>query len=83
MNISKNPYLGYDVNEAARSALACLECPTPAPCQMACAQGVDIPKVMRWAGMAACEALALPRWLMTDEEVEDARIADDICDCYN
>jgi hypothetical protein len=44
---------------------------------------VDIPKVMRWAGMAACEALALPRWLMTDEEVEHARIADDICDCYN
>lgn len=83
MNIPKNPYLGYDVSQAARGALACVECPTPAPCQLACAHDVNIPQVLRWARSAACEGLALSRWLMDEEEVEAARIADEICDCYN
>ena len=81
--IPKDPYLGYDAREAVRSALACMECPTPAPCTILCSQGVNIPKVMYWVGMAACEELVLSRWLMNEEEIEVARIADQICDSYN
>ena len=81
--IPKNPYLGYDAREAVRSALACMECPTPAPCTTLCSQGVNIPKVMYWVGMAACEGLVLSRWLLNEEEIETARIVDQICDSYN
>ena len=82
-HIPRNPYLGYDAKEAVRSALACLECPTPAPCQMFCSQGVNIPKVIYWMWLATCEGLVLSRWLLDEEQVEAARIADQICDCYN
>jgi hypothetical protein len=38
---------------------------------------------MRLAGQAACEALALPRWFLDREAVEEARISDAIADCYS
>jgi hypothetical protein len=38
---------------------------------------------MRLAGQAACEGLALSRWYMDEERVEEARITDAICDTYN
>ena len=81
--IPKDPYLGYDAKEAVRSALLCLDCPHPAPCMMVCSQGVNIPKVMYWVGLAVCENLVLSRWLLDEEQVEAARITDQICDCYN
>jgi len=81
--LPKDPYLGYDAQAVARLAAACLHCRAPAPCVTACARHADIPRVMRLAGQAACEGLALPRWFMDREDVEAARIADAITDGYS
>ena len=81
--IPKDPYLGFDVKEAIRAARLCAECPYPAPCQVFCSQGVNIPKIMYHIGLAACEGLTLSRWLLTEDEVETARITDQLCDSYN
>ena len=80
---TRDPYLGYDGLQVARAAAACLQCGAPAPCTLACGHQTDIPRVMRLAGQAACEGLALTRWFLDREQVEAARVADDICDCYN
>ena len=48
-----------------------------------CSRNADIPQVMRLAGQAACEGLALTRWFWSEERVEAARITDEICDSYN
>jgi NADPH-dependent glutamate synthase beta subunit-like oxidoreductase len=82
-NVPKDPYLGYDAQEVARLGAACLQCPSPAPCTLSCARGADIPRVMRLAGQAACEGLALNRWFWDRERVEDARICDAISDAYS
>ncbi len=82
-NIPRDPYLGYDPKLVAHQAAACLQCPAPAPCTEACRRHADIPRVMRLAGQAACEGLALPRWFLDREAVEEARISDAIADCYN
>jgi hypothetical protein len=79
----RDPYLGYDNLNVARAAAACLQCGAPAPCTLACGHQTDIPRVMRLAGQAACEGLALTRWLLDQEQVEAARLADEICDSYN
>ncbi|MGA9532704.1 MAG: hypothetical protein WBR18_08330 [Anaerolineales bacterium] len=81
--ISRNPYLEYDAKALAGMAMACANCADPAPCTQVCSQDVDIPGVMRLAGRAACEGLAMARWTMSTEEVETARITDAIADCYN
>ena len=81
--MSRDPYLGYDSLQVARAAAACLQCGAPAPCTLACGHHSDIPGVMRLAGQAACEGLALSRWFLDQEQVEAARVADDICDCYS
>jgi NADPH-dependent glutamate synthase beta subunit-like oxidoreductase len=81
--VPKDPYLGYDALEVARAATACLNCPPPAACTLACSRQADIPRVMRLAGQAACEGLALTRWFWDEERVEAARICDAITDCYN
>lgn len=82
-NIPKDPYLGYDAHEVARLGAACLQCPSPAPCTLSCARGADIPRVMRLAGQAACEGLAVSRWFSDAERVESARICDAISDAYS
>lgn len=82
LNIPKDPYREYDAELVARMALACLEC-DPAPCMLNCPQRADVPQVMRLARRAACEGLALPRWLLDEERLEAARVADSICDSYN
>ncbi len=79
----RDPYLGYDARQAARAASACLQCPPPAPCTLACSRHTDIPRVMRLAGQAACEGLSLTRWFWDEEQVETARVSDAICDAYN
>ena len=66
----------HNIPEAVRMALACLECPTPAPCQMTCSQNVNIPKVMYWVSMAACEGLVFSRWLAAEEEIEETWITE-------
>jgi NADPH-dependent glutamate synthase beta subunit-like oxidoreductase len=81
--IPKDPYLGYDAVAVARWGAACLQCVSPAPCTQACHRHADIPRVMRLAGQAACEGLALPRWFQDREAVEAARIADALTDCYS
>ena len=81
--LPRDPYLGYDTLNVARAAAACLQCGAPAPCTLACGHQTDIPRVMRLAGQAACEGLALTRWLLDQEQVEAARLADEICDSYN
>jgi NADPH-dependent glutamate synthase beta subunit-like oxidoreductase len=80
---ARDPYLGYDARQVARMALSCLQCVSPAPCTLACSREADIPRIMRLAGQAACEGLALSRWLMDEEQVQAARITDAICDTYN
>ena len=80
--IPKDPYLGYDALQVARMA-ACLLCQPQAPCVLACPRQADIPRVMRLAGQAACEGLALPRWFWDEERVEAACICDAITDAYN
>ena len=79
----RNPYLGYDAVDLARTAAACLQCGFPAPCTLACGHRADIPRVMRLAGQAACEGLSLTRWFLDSEDVEAAQIADAISDSYN
>jgi len=79
----RDPYLGYDAPHVARMAAACLQCPAPAPCTLACSRHADIPAVMRLAGQAACEGLSLPRWFWDRDRVEAARIADAITEAYN
>jgi len=81
--IPRDPYLGYDPQRVARLAAACLRCLPPSPCTQACRRQADIPGVMRLAGQAACEGLALPRWFMDRDEVEAARISDAITDAYS
>ncbi|HKY83492.1 MAG TPA: hypothetical protein VJ160_01560 [Anaerolineales bacterium] len=81
--IPRDPYLGYEPQRVARWAAACLQCLPPAPCTQACRRKADIPTVMRLAGQAACEGLALPRWFMERDEVEAARISDAITDAYS
>jgi len=81
--IPRDPYLGYDPQAVARLAAACLRCGAPAACTLACSRQADIPRVVRLAGQAACEGLALPRWFMEREQVEAARIADAITDVYS
>ena len=81
--LPRDPYLGYDVRQVARMAVSCLQCASPAPCTLACAREADIPRVMRMAGQAACEGLALSRWFWDEERVQAARITDAICDTYN
>jgi len=82
-SLRKDPYLGYRADEIARAAAACLQCTPPAPCTLACGRQSDIPAVMRLAGQAACEGLALTRWFWDEERIEAARISDAICDSYN
>jgi NADPH-dependent glutamate synthase beta subunit-like oxidoreductase len=82
-DVPKDPYLGYDALQVARLGAACLQCPSPAPCTLSCARGADIPRVMRLAGQAACEGLALTRWFLDSERVESARICDAISDAYS
>jgi NADPH-dependent glutamate synthase beta subunit-like oxidoreductase len=82
-SIPKDPYLGYEAPKVAREAAACLHCASPAPCTMACPNQSDIPGVMRLAGHAACEGLALRRWSYNQERVEASRITDAITDAYN
>lgn len=82
-HIPKNPYLGYDAQEIARVAGACLQCRAPAPCTLVCPRQTDIPRVMGLAGQAACEGLNLTRWFWEQERVEAARICDQISDAYN
>ena len=79
----RDPYLGYDSLQVSRAAAACLQCGAPAPCTLACGHQTDIPHVMRLAGQAACEGLVLTRWFLDSEQVEAARLADEICDSYN
>ena len=81
-HLPKDPYLGYDTLEVARLASACLQCVAPAPCTLACSRQADVPRVMRLAGQAACEGLALPRWFWDQERIEAARICDAINDAY-
>jgi len=81
--IPKDPYLGYDAVKVARMASACLQCPSPAPCTLSCSRQADIPRVMRFVGEAACEGLQISRWFWEKEQVEAARICDDITDAYN
>ena len=81
--IPKDPYLGYDPQAVARLAAACLRCPAPAPCSLACSREADIPRIVRLAGQAACEGLVMSRWFMDHEQVEAARIADAITDAYS
>ncbi|MEJ2011480.1 MAG: hypothetical protein P8X64_04565 [Anaerolineales bacterium] len=81
--LQKDPYLGYDAGQVARMAAACLQCKTPAPCTLACGRKADIPRVMRLAGQAACEGLALTRWFWDEERIEAARVTDAISDSYN
>jgi hypothetical protein len=78
-----DPFLGYDAPRVARLAAACLQCPAPAPCTLACSRQADIPAVMRLAGQAACEGLSLPRWFLDHDRLEAARIADAITEAYN
>ncbi len=66
----------------ARVALSCLEC-SPAPCMAVCPQTADVPEVMRVVRRAACERMPLARWLLDDERLEAARVADQISDSYN
>ncbi|HLC02217.1 MAG TPA: hypothetical protein VJK02_04215 [Anaerolineales bacterium] len=82
-NIPRDPYLGYDALPVARLGAACLQCPSPAPCTLSCGHGADIPRVMRLAGQAACEGLALTRWFWDRDQVEAARIGDAIADAYS
>ncbi|HSB88676.1 MAG TPA: hypothetical protein VLD63_01480 [Anaerolineales bacterium] len=82
-DIPRDPYLGYDAQSVARLAAACLQCASPSPCTDACRRHADIPRVMRLAGQAACEGLALSRWFLDREAVEAARISDAIADSYN
>jgi NADPH-dependent glutamate synthase beta subunit-like oxidoreductase len=81
--VVNDPYLGYQPARIAAWSRSCLECSTPAPCTTACLQGIHIPEVVKLAGRAACEGLALTRWFRDREEVEGARITDAIADCYN
>ncbi len=81
--IRKDPYVGYDPQLVARAAAACQACGTEAPCMQACGHQVDIRSIVQSAGKAACEALALPRWFGSREDVEAAKVTDMICDCYN
>jgi hypothetical protein len=80
--LPRDPYLGYDARAVAQQAAACLRCPSPASCTLACPRGSDIPRVMRLAGQAACEGLSLARWFWDEERLEAARIGDAICDAY-
>ncbi len=82
-DIPRDPYLGYDPQLIARQAAACLQCASPSPCTEACRRHADIPRVMRLAGQAACEGLALTRWFLDRDTVEAARIGDAIADSYN
>ncbi|OGO15442.1 MAG: hypothetical protein A2Y93_07930 [Chloroflexi bacterium RBG_13_68_17] len=79
----RDPYLGYDAEQAACMAAACLQCLPPAPCTLACPRGSDLPRLVRLVGQAACEGLSLPRWFRDEEQVESARICDAITDSYN
>src|SRR3990172_8680162 len=81
--VPKDPYLGYDPQAVARLAAACLRCAAPAPCTLACSRQADIPPVLRLAGQAAGEGVALSPWFMDGEQVEAARIADAITDAYS
>jgi hypothetical protein len=83
VDIRKDPYVGYDPQVVADAAAACLACGEAPACMQACGQHVDIPAIVRLAGKAACEALVLPRWFKSREEVESARVTDMICDSYN
>lgn len=78
-----DPYLGYDATRVARLAAACLQCTPQAPCTLACPRQADIPLVMRLAGQAACEGLALSRWFLDEERIESARISDAITAAYS
>jgi NADPH-dependent glutamate synthase beta subunit-like oxidoreductase len=51
--ILKDPYLGYNALEVARTASACLQCTTPTPYTLACSRQADIPRVARQP-MKAC-----------------------------
>ncbi len=82
-HVPKDPYLGYDAQAVARLGAACLQCASPAPCTQACRRQADIPRVMRLAGQAACEGLAIARWFGEREAVEAARVCDAISDSYN
>jgi NADPH-dependent glutamate synthase beta subunit-like oxidoreductase len=81
--IPHDPYLEYDAQLIAGMAAACAQCGESPPCTQACSHAVAIPTVMHLAGQAACEGLALTRWLMTREAIETARVTDAIADCYN
>ncbi len=82
LNIPKDPYREYDAEAVARMALACLEC-DPAPCMLNCPQRADVPQVMRLARRAACEGIALSRWMLDDERLIEAQVSDAIADSYN
>lgn len=82
-DIPREPYLGFNALQAARTAAACLQCGSPAPCTLACSQGADVPAVMRLVGHAACEGLSLPRWFWDRDRVEAARICDAITEAYS
>jgi hypothetical protein len=82
-SLPKDPYLGYDAQQIARQAAACLQCEAPAPCTLACPRSADVPGLMRLAGQAACEGLSLQRWFWDRERVEASRICDAIADSYN
>ena len=79
----QNPYLGYEPRAVARLALACLQCPDPALCNLACAQNADIRAVMALAAEAACEAYSLRDWVVQAEAIEAARLCDALVEAYN
>lgn len=81
--ITKDPYVGYQPQEVARAAAACLACGESPPCMIACSRQVDILSIVQLAGKAACEALALPRWFQEADQVEADKVTDMICDSYN
>ncbi len=76
-----NAYPDESLERVARAAMACLEC-SPAPCMAACPQMADVPQVMATVRRAACEGLPLARWLLGDDRLEAARVADQICEAY-
>ena len=44
--IPQVPCFDVDLKEVMWAASVCIECPNPAPCQMFCSQGVNIPKII-------------------------------------
>lgn len=83
MDVSPEPFPGYDAEIAKRFAMTCLQCAYPAPCMVACPHNANVPGMLRWVTAVGCSSGTLQTWVAAQEQVAVAQVEEQICAAYN